>query len=83
MAATGLAIADALPALAQVEGEQINTSPKHPVPSIQDTETPAKRTSACIGGARPGSACSFIGDSTQFLPGLGKGIESLKLASGS
>jgi alpha-L-fucosidase len=39
MAATGLAMVEALPALAQVEGEHINSSDKHPVPSIQDTET--------------------------------------------
>ena len=43
MAATGLAIGEALPAFAQVEGEQIKTSPKHPVPSIQDTESPAEK----------------------------------------
>ena len=43
MAATGLAIGEALPALAQVEGEQIKTSPKHPVPSIQDTESTAEK----------------------------------------
>jgi alpha-L-fucosidase len=43
MAATGLAMGEALPALAQVEGEQIKTSPKHPVPSIQDTESPAEK----------------------------------------
>jgi alpha-L-fucosidase len=44
MAATGLAIGEALPALAQVQGEHINTSPKHPVPAIQDTETPAEKS---------------------------------------
>jgi alpha-L-fucosidase len=43
MAATGLAMGEALPALAQVEGEQIKTSPKHPVSSIQDTESPAEK----------------------------------------
>src|SRR5579863_8742859 len=43
MAATGLAFGEALPAFAQVEGEQIKTSPKHPVPSIQDTESPADK----------------------------------------
>jgi alpha-L-fucosidase len=43
MAATGLAMGEALPAFAQVEGEHINTSPKHPVPSIQDTESPAEK----------------------------------------
>ena len=43
MAATGLAMVEALPALAQVEGEHINTTDKHPVPSIQDTETPAAK----------------------------------------
>jgi alpha-L-fucosidase len=43
MAATGLAIGEVLPALAQVQGEHINSSSKHPVPSIQDTETPAQK----------------------------------------
>jgi alpha-L-fucosidase len=43
IAAASLAIVEALPALAQVEGERINTSPKHPVPSIQDTESPAEK----------------------------------------
>src|SRR3954453_11926078 len=43
MAATGLAILEALPALAQVEGEHINSTDKHPVRSIQDTETPAQK----------------------------------------
>ena len=41
--ATGLAFRGALPAFAQVEGEHINTAPKHPVPSIQDTETAAQK----------------------------------------
>jgi alpha-L-fucosidase len=43
IAAAGLAIGEALPAFAQVEGEKINTSPKHPVPSIQDTESAAEK----------------------------------------
>ncbi len=43
LAATGLIAGKALPLLAQVEGEHIDTSAKHPVPSIQDTETPAQK----------------------------------------
>src|SRR5205814_8687528 len=43
MAATGLAIGEVLPALAQVQGEHFSKSAKHPVPSIQDTETPAQK----------------------------------------
>ncbi len=43
LAATGLAIADRLPAFAQIEGEHIDTSKTHPVPSIQDTETAAQK----------------------------------------
>ena len=43
LAASGVAIQKAWPALAQVQGEHIGTSPKHPVPSIQDTETPAEK----------------------------------------
>jgi alpha-L-fucosidase len=43
LAASGVAIQKAWPALAQVEGEHIGTSPRHPVPSIQDKETPAEK----------------------------------------
>jgi alpha-L-fucosidase len=43
LAATGLAMGEALPALAQVQGEHIDTSARHPVPSIQDTETPQQK----------------------------------------
>ncbi len=43
IAVSGLAIADALPVLAQVEGEHIHTSPAHPVPAIQDTESSAQK----------------------------------------
>ncbi len=43
MAATGLAIGEVIPALAQVQGEHISSSAKHPVPSIQDTETAAQK----------------------------------------
>ena len=43
MAATGLAMKQELAALAQVQGEHIDTSPRHPVPSIQDTETPEQK----------------------------------------
>ena len=49
IATTGLAMGKALaaaagaPAVGQVEGEHINTSSKHPVPSIQDTETPEQK----------------------------------------
>jgi alpha-L-fucosidase len=41
--AAGSAFGGALPALAQVVGEHIDTTKKHPVPSIQDTETPAEK----------------------------------------
>ena len=43
LAATGLAIGEARPAFGQIVGEHYNKSPKHPVPSIQDTETPAQK----------------------------------------
>lgn len=43
VAVTGLAVGDALPALAQVRGERFNISTQHPVPSIQDTETAAEK----------------------------------------
>jgi alpha-L-fucosidase len=43
IAVSGLATGATLPVFAQVEGEHINTSPKHPVPSIQDTESPAEK----------------------------------------
>jgi alpha-L-fucosidase len=43
MTVTGLAFGDKFQLLAQVEGEHINTAPKHPVPSIQDTETPEQK----------------------------------------
>jgi alpha-L-fucosidase len=43
IATTALVVGEALPVLAQVEGEHIDTSSKHPVPSIQDTETPAQK----------------------------------------
>ncbi len=43
-AASGLAVgAKAAPGWAQIQGEHIQTSPQHPVPSIQDTETPAEK----------------------------------------
>lgn len=45
MAATGLAIGEGLPAtLAQIAGEHIATTTAHPVPSIQDTETPEQKS---------------------------------------
>ena len=43
LAATGFAMGEAIPSLAQVEGEHIHTSASHPVPSIQDTETAAQK----------------------------------------
>ncbi|HVC45666.1 MAG TPA: alpha-L-fucosidase [Terracidiphilus sp.] len=43
MAVTGMAIGEALPGLAQVRGEHYNVNTKHPVPSIQDTETPEEK----------------------------------------
>ena len=43
MAVSGLAMGDAITALAQVQGEHIDAEKKHPVPSIQDTETPAQK----------------------------------------
>lgn len=43
LAVTGFALADALPVLAQVEGEHIAESNAHPVKSIQDTETAEQR----------------------------------------
>src|SRR6516162_5657900 len=43
MLASGLATGATVPVSAQVVGEHINTSPKHPVPSIQDTESPAEK----------------------------------------
>lgn len=39
----GLAITEALPGSAQVEGEHIRTTSTHPVPAIQDTETAAEK----------------------------------------
>ena len=42
-AATLLLGTSVLPLLAQVEGERITTSTNHPIPAIQDTETPAQR----------------------------------------
>ena len=43
MAATGLALKDTLPVWAQVEGEHIDASANHPVPSVQDKETAAQK----------------------------------------
>ncbi len=43
IAASGLAIGDATQAWAQIEGEKYKVGKKHPVPSIQDTETPAEK----------------------------------------
>src|SRR5579864_1002667 len=43
MGATGLVMGEAMPALAQVVGEHFNASVEHPVPAIQDTETPAQK----------------------------------------
>ena len=43
LVATLLLTTCALPSLAQIEGEKIATSEEHPVPAIQDTETPAQR----------------------------------------
>lgn len=44
LAAAGLAGGDPLiTAMAQVEGEHISTNATHPVPSIQDTETPEQK----------------------------------------
>lgn len=43
IAVSGLAIGDALPLLAQVEGEHYQTSAADPVPAIQDTETPEQK----------------------------------------
>jgi alpha-L-fucosidase len=40
---SGLAMSQTLPICAQVEGEHIGTSSSHPVPAIQDTETPAEK----------------------------------------
>jgi alpha-L-fucosidase len=44
LTATGRALAGALPSLAQVQGEHINTTTVHPVPAIQDTETPEQKS---------------------------------------
>lgn len=41
--AAGVMASGAMPGLAQTEGHQIKTSSKHPVPAIQDTETPAQK----------------------------------------
>ena len=41
--AAGSALADALPGLAQVQGERYNTATVHPVPAIQDIETPEQK----------------------------------------
>ncbi len=43
LSATGRALAGALPGLAQVQGEHFNTATAHPVPSIQDIETPEQK----------------------------------------
>jgi alpha-L-fucosidase len=43
LAATGRALAESLPGLAQVQGEHYHTSTAHPVPAIQDTETPEQK----------------------------------------
>ena len=43
IAVTGVVFGDRFPLLAQVQGEHIDTTPKHPVPSIQDTETPEQK----------------------------------------
>jgi alpha-L-fucosidase len=43
LTATGRALTGALPGLAQVQGERYNTATAHPVPAIQDTETPEQK----------------------------------------
>ena len=43
LAASGAALNETMRALAQVQGEHIQTSAAHPVPSIQDTETPEQK----------------------------------------
>ncbi len=43
LTATGRALAGALPGLAQVQGEHFHATSGHPVPAIQDTETPAEK----------------------------------------
>lgn len=43
MAVTGMAIGEALPGLAQVREKHYTIATKHPVPSIQDTETPEQK----------------------------------------
>ena len=44
LAASGAVIGDPLRAWAQLEGSRIPTGGAHPVPSIQDTETPAQNS---------------------------------------
>ena len=43
LTATGRALAGALPGLGQVQGERYNMTGAHPVPAIQDTETPEQK----------------------------------------
>jgi alpha-L-fucosidase len=43
MVATGLAVGESLPGFGQVRGEHYDITRKHPVPSIQDTETAAEK----------------------------------------
>ena len=43
LTATGRALAGALPGLGQVQGERYNITGAHPVPAIQDTETPEQK----------------------------------------
>lgn len=43
LAASGAAMGETIRAWAQVQGEHIQTNAAHPVPSIQDTETPAQK----------------------------------------
>src|ERR1700739_2184471 len=43
LAASGLAISETTRLWAQVQGEHIQTTEAHPVPPIQDTETPEQK----------------------------------------
>ncbi|MGB6692096.1 MAG: alpha-L-fucosidase [Terracidiphilus sp.] len=43
LAASGAAMSETIRVWAQVQGEHIQTTAAHPVPSIQDTETPAQK----------------------------------------
>jgi alpha-L-fucosidase len=43
LAASGVAFGESIELIAQVEGEHFHTAKAHPVPSIQDTETPEQK----------------------------------------